>query len=87
MIFNYAALRSVTMSGQHKYRRNPSACKIAEESACTTGDSACKLIQNVMLYIGWQRQYSFVTLLRQTVLVNFLPECNQQPFIVLGRGH
>ncbi len=27
------------MSGQYKYRRNPSACKIAEESACTT---ACK---------------------------------------------
>ncbi len=34
-------LRSVMMSGQYKYRRNPSACKIAEESACTTGDSAC----------------------------------------------
>ncbi len=32
------------MSGQYKYRRNASACKIAEESACTTGDSACKLI-------------------------------------------
>ncbi len=26
------------MNGQYKYRRNPSACKIAEESACTIGD-------------------------------------------------
>ena len=42
-IFSHT-LRSVTMSGQYKHRRNPSACKIAEESACATGDSACKLI-------------------------------------------
>ena len=30
----FYTLRSVAMSGQYKYRRNPSACKIAEESAC-----------------------------------------------------
>ena len=27
----FYTLRSVTMSGQYKYRRNPSACKIADE--------------------------------------------------------
>ncbi len=27
-------LSSVTLSGHVKYRRNPSACKIAEDSAC-----------------------------------------------------
>ncbi len=43
-VFGYYTLRSVTVSGQYKYRTNPSACNIAEESACTTGDSACKLI-------------------------------------------
>ncbi len=34
-------LRSVTMSSHVKYRGNPLACKIQEDSACNTGDSAC----------------------------------------------
>ncbi len=33
-------LRSVTMSGHVKYKRNSLACKMQEDSACNTGDSA-----------------------------------------------
>ncbi len=36
-------LRSVTMSGHVKCKRNSLACKMQEDSACNTGDPACKL--------------------------------------------
>ena len=34
-------LRSVTMSGHVKYKRNSLACKMQEDNACNTGNSAC----------------------------------------------
>ena len=37
-------LRSVTMNGHVKYKRNSLACKMQEDSACNTGDSACNFI-------------------------------------------
>ena len=37
-------LRSVTMGGHAKYRRNSLACKMQEDSACNTGDWACNFI-------------------------------------------
>ncbi len=43
-------LRSVTMSGHVKYKRNSLACKMQEVSACNTGDSACNFI---FLYLYW----------------------------------
>ena len=41
-------LRSGTMSGHVRYKRNSLACKMQGDSACKTGDSACKLI---LLYL------------------------------------
>ncbi len=52
MVHQYT-LRSVTTSGHVKYRRNSLACKMQEDSACNTGDSACWLV-----LINWQGRSS-----------------------------
>ena len=56
-------LRSVTMSGQYKYRRNPSACKIAEDSSTKKHGqwSSKKSKKGLVLYLYWPLT---VTLLR-----------------------